>query len=277
MKYDSIFLKKIRLLAQRAGEAIMRVYAGEFAVTAKDDLTPLTEADLVAHRLIEEALLALCPDLPVLSEEGADVPYATRRSWQRYWLVDPLDGTREFVKRNGEFSVNIALVDGNDVVLGVVHAPALAVTYAAWRGGGAWKWCADEDRPTRIQACLAQQSPLRPLRVALSRSHGSPRMQAYLQALEASHGTAECVRMGSALKSCLVAEGTVDVYPRMGLTSEWDTAAAQCVVEEAGGRFTDTQGRRLRYNTKDSLLNPEFLVFADETVDWVEFVPPLDA
>jgi 3'(2'), 5'-bisphosphate nucleotidase len=263
----------VRALALQAGDAIMRVYAGEFAVTAKDDLTPLTEADLAAHRLIEQGLLALCPDWPVLSEEGADVPFATRQGWSRYWLVDPLDGTREFVKRNGEFSVNIALVDGHEVVLGVVHAPALGVTYAAWRGAGAWKWTGEDDRPVRIQAKAVVGSPLR---VALSRSHGSARMQAYLDALEAAHGRADCVRMGSALKSCLVAEGTVDVYPRLGLTSEWDTAAAQCVVEEAGGRFTDTQGQRLRYNTKDSLLNPEFLVFTDEAVDWAGYVPHLE-
>ena len=270
MKIHKILFDSVRALALRAGDAIMRVYAGEFAVTAKDDLTPLTEADLAAHRLIEQGLLALCPDWPVLSEEGADVPFATRQGWSRHWLVDPLDGTREFVKRNGEFSVNIALVDGHEVVLGVVHAPALGVTYGAWRGGGAWKWSGDEDRPVRIQTRRVVEAPLR---VALSRSHGSARMQAYLDALEAVHGRADCVRMGSALKSCLVAEGAADVYPRMGLTSEWDTAAAQCVVEEAGGRVTDSAGQRLLYNTKDILLNPEFLVFADDAVDWAGFVP----
>ena len=150
MKVDQAMFDAVRRLAVRAGEAIMQVYAGEFAVTAKDDLTPLTEADLAAHRLIEEGLLALCPNVPVLSEEGADVPFTVRQTWQNYWLVDPLDGTREFVKRNGEFSVNIALVDGHEIVLGVVHAPALGVTYAARRGGGAWKWSEDEDRPVRI-------------------------------------------------------------------------------------------------------------------------------
>ena len=169
--------------------------------------------------------------------------------------------------------MNIALVDGHEVVLGVVHAPALGVTYAAWRGAGAWKWTEEDDRPVRIQAQAVVGSSLR---VALSRSHGSARMQAYLDALEAVHGRADCVRMGSALKSCLVAEGAVDVYPRLGLTSEWDTAAAQCVVEEAGGRFTDTQRQRLLYNTKDSLLNPEFLVFADDAVDWAGYVPHSD-
>ena len=273
MKVDKALFDAVRRLSVRAGEAIMQVYAGEFAVTAKDDLTPLTEADLAAHRLIEQGLHTLCPPIPVLSEEGADVPFALRQAWRHYWLVDPLDGTREFVKRNGEFSVNIALVEGNEIVLGVVHAPALGVTYGAWRGGGAWKWSADDASPVRIQARPAVQSPLH---VALSRSHGSPRMQAYLEALRAAHGEVECVRMGSALKSCLVAEGAVDVYPRLGLTSEWDTAAAQCVVEEAGAQMTDTLGQRMRYNAKASLLNPEFLVFADEGVDWAGFVPKLE-
>ena len=271
MKVDQDLFENVRQLALRAGSAIMRIYAGEFSVTAKDDLTPLTEADLAAHRLIEQGLQQLCAAWPVLSEEGADVPFALRQSWQNYWLVDPLDGTREFVKRNGEFSVNIALVDGNEIVLGVVHAPALGVTYGAWRDGGAWKWSGDEDRPARIYAKPVAQQPLH---VALSRSHGSPRMQAYLDSLRAAYGEIESLHMGSALKSCLVAEGAADVYPRLGLTSEWDTAAAQCVVEEAGAQMTDTSGQRMRYNSKDSLLNPEFLVFADQRVDWVRHVPP---
>ena len=270
MKIDAALFEDVRQLALRAGAAIMQVYAGEFTVTSKDDLTPVTEADLAAHRLIQAGLQALCPDLPVLSEEGADEPYSVRQGWRRYWLVDPLDGTREFVKRNGEFSVNIALVEGHDVALGVVHAPTLGVTYGAWRGGGAWKWTQDEDRPLRLQARTKAEKPLH---VALSRSHGSSRMQAYLDALQAAHGEAVCVRMGSALKSCLVAEGAADVYPRLGLTSEWDTAAAQCVVEQAGARMTDTAGARMRYNAKESLLNPEFLVFADSDVDWAGFVP----
>ncbi|MEW5837509.1 MAG: 3'(2'),5'-bisphosphate nucleotidase CysQ [Pseudomonadota bacterium] len=273
MNIEQDLFEKVRQLALRAGEAIMRIYADDFSVTAKEDLTPLTEADLAAHRLLEAGLQQLCPDWPVLSEEGADVPYTVRQSWRNYWLVDPLDGTREFVKRNGEFSVNIALVDGDEVALGVVHAPALGVTYGAWRGGGAWKWSADEDRPARIYASPVARTPLH---VALSRSHGSARMQAYLESLRAAHGEIESVRMGSALKSCLVAEGAADLYPRLGLTSEWDTAAAQCVVEEAGAQMIDTSGRRMRYNSKNSLLNPEFLVFADQSVDWTKLVPASD-
>jgi len=264
MKIDRALLDAVRHLTLEAGEVIMRVYAGEFEVTTKEDRSPVTEADLAAHRLIEAGLRALAPGLPVLSEEDAGIPYATRRQWTRYWLVDPLDGTREFIKRNGEFTVNIALVEGHDVALGVVHAPALGVSYGAFRDGGAWKWEGGEARAIHVRAQAA-----RPPCVAISRSHGSARMQAYLAAL-GEHGH---INMGSALKSCLVAEGAADLYPRLGPTSEWDTAAAQCVVEEAGGHFTDTAMQRLRYNMKDSLLNPEFFVFGDPSIDWSAYLP----
>jgi 3'(2'), 5'-bisphosphate nucleotidase len=261
---DDALLEAVRRLAMEAGEAIMRIYAGEFDIVAKSDHTPVTAADLAAHRLIEAGLRELAPGLPVLSEEGADIPYATRRQWPQYWLVDPLDGTREFIKRNGEFTVNIALIDGQEAVLGVVHAPALGLTYGARRGGGAWKWT--DAQPLRIHARPRAATP--PC-VAASRSHGSSRIQAYLDAL----GAHTRLSMGSALKSCLVAEGTADLYPRLGPTSEWDTAAAQCIVEEAGGFVTDTAMRRLRYNSKESLLNPEFFVFGDAGIDWSSFLP----
>lgn len=274
MQLDANLFASVRQLAIDAGQEIMRVYGGEFAISAKDDQTPVTEADLAAHRLIEQGLRALNPAWPVLSEEGTNIPYAVRRTWKNYWLVDPLDGTREFIKRNGEFSVNIALIDGHDAVLGVVHAPALGVTYAAMRGAGAWKWLPGEEQPQPIRARVP--SP-RPLRVALSRSHANARMQSYLDAMQHQWGDYACQHMGSAIKSCLVAEGTADVYPRLGLTSEWDTAAAQCVVEEAGAYMQDTSGQRMLYNAKDSLLNPEFLVFADTQLDWISAVPPISA
>lgn len=264
IRIDDALLEAVRRLALEAGEAIMRIYTGKFDILAKSDHTPVTAADLAAHRLIEARLRELAPGLPVLSEEGADIPYATRRQWPQYWLVDPLDGTREFIKRNGEFTVNIALIDGQEAVLGVVHAPALGVTYGARRGGGAWKWA--DAQPLRIHARPRAATP--PC-VAASRSHGSSRIQAYLDAL----GEHTRLSMGSALKSCLVAEGAADLYPRLGPTSEWDTAAAQCIVEEAGGFVTDTAMRRLRYNNKESLLNPEFFVFGDPSIDWSAFLP----
>lgn len=264
MPSEDALLAAVLRLARQAGEAIMQVYRGKFDIVAKDDLSPLTEADLAAHRLIEAGLRALEPSLPVLSEEGANIPYATRRSWGRYWLVDPLDGTREFIKRNDEFTVNIALIEGHEAVLGVVHAPALGVTYGARRAAGAWKW--GDTRPERIHA---RNRTACPPCVAISRSHESQRLQAYLAAL----GEHTRICMGSALKSCLVAEGRADLYPRLGPTSEWDTAAAQCIVEEAGGFLTDTAMRRLRYNCKASLQNPEFFVFGDAHIDWSAFLP----
>ncbi|MDM7322062.1 MAG: 3'(2'),5'-bisphosphate nucleotidase CysQ [Gammaproteobacteria bacterium] len=264
MKIDDALLEAVRRLALEAGEAIMRIYAGKFDIVAKSDHTPVTAADLAAHRLIEAGLRKLAPQLPMLSEEGADIPYATRLQWSQYWLVDPLDGTREFIKRNGEFTVNIALIDGQEAVLGVVHAPALGVTYGARRGGGAWKWT--DSQPLRIQA--HPQATIPP-RVATSRSHENERIRAYLKAL----GAHTRLPMGSALKSCLVAEGTADLYPRLGPTFEWDTAAAQCIVEEAGGFMTDTAMHRLCYNSKESLRNPEFFVFGDAKIDWSAFLP----
>ncbi|MFZ5579511.1 MAG: 3'(2'),5'-bisphosphate nucleotidase CysQ [Pseudomonadota bacterium] len=267
MTLDPALFEAARQIALEAGKAIMRVYAGDFEVVAKHDHSPVTEADLAAHRLIEDGLRALTPAYPVLSEEGSDIPFETRRGWARYWLVDPLDGTREFVRRNGEFTVNIALIEHGEAVLGVVHAPALGLTYGALRGGGAWKWRTEGDAPERIRV----RSPAaRPLRVAVSRSHGHERIRAYLEAL----GAHEPILMGSALKSCLVAEGAADLYPRLGPTSEWDTAAAQSVVEEAGGHFTDAKGHRLRYNFKESLLNPEFFVFGDDTIHGLRHLPP---
>ena len=248
-------------LAREAGERIMAIYEGGFSVAEKADRTPMTEADMAAHRTIVEGLQRLTPGLPVLSEESAEIPFGERARWRTYWLVDPLDGTREFIKRNGEFTVNIALVRDHEPVLGVVHAPALGLTYWACRGGGAWKQAGGE-APRRIHVRRAR--PGRAV-VAGSRSHSDERLAAYCERL----GPHELVSMGSALKSCLVAEGRADVYPRFGPTSEWDTAAAQCIVEEAGGRVVDAAGRPLRYNTKPSLLNPDFLVYGDPAGDWL--------
>jgi len=247
--------------ALQAGEAILQVYATAFDVTHKADESPLTQADLAAHNLLTEALAAVQPSYPVLSEESQAIDFAERSAWSTYWLVDPLDGTREFVKRNDEFTVNIALVDRGEPILGVVHAPALALTYFGYRGGGAWR-TRDDSTNAAIHAAPRVRDPVR---VAGSRSHAGNSLQQFLAAL----GSHELVSMGSSLKLCLVADGSVDIYPRFGPTSEWDTAAAQCVVEQAGGHVTDTQLRRLRYNTGESLLNPEFLVFADESYDWL--------
>ncbi|HUQ53422.1 MAG TPA: 3'(2'),5'-bisphosphate nucleotidase CysQ [Gammaproteobacteria bacterium] len=249
-------------IARDAGRAILEVYGrDDFAVARKSDDSPLTEADQVAHGIITGALAKLDSALPILSEESRPAEHATRRSWPRYWLVDPLDGTKECLKRNGEFTVNIALVDGQRAVLGAVHAPVLDRMYSGVVGLGAWRSDAGAaPRPIAVRGTAAT-----PLRVVGSRSHPSPELAAYLAGLPAH----EITDMGSSLKICLVAEGAADVYPRLGPTSEWDTAAAQAILESAGGRMIDLAGRPLRYNSKDDLLNPHFLAFGDHRRDWL--------
>ena len=238
-------------LARHAGCAVLRAYSRlNPAVEYKPDQSPLTQADLASHRILVEGLARIAPGWPVLSEESAEVPYGERRAWPRFWLVDPLDGTREFLHRNGEFTVNIALVEGARPVLGVVAAPALGRLYYAARGLGAWKEDAGSAAPIRVSP-----APAGPLRVVVSRSH-SPADQ------DLSPWTASrphtCIPIGSSLKFCLVADGAADLYPRLGPTMEWDTAAAHCILEAAGGRLTDLHGNPLLYN-KPSLLNPGFV------------------
>ena len=257
-------LHDIEALAIEAGAEILKIYNTDFDVDIKADDSPLTQADLASHRAIVAGLKALTPDIPILSEESAAIPFETRQTWTRYWLVDPLDGTKEFVKRNGEFTVNIALIENGQPVLGVVHVPVTGKTYSGQRGEGASLMNAAGDR----SSITVRQPAARPLAVVGSRSHAGEKLQAYIAAL----GEHEMVPMGSSLKICLVAEGKADLYPRLGLTSEWDTAAAHAVVLAAGGSLTDTQMQPLRYNTKDSYLNPEFFVFGDDSVDWSSYL-----
>jgi 3'(2'), 5'-bisphosphate nucleotidase len=246
-------------LAEAAGQAILEVYARkDFEIECKSDQTPLTAADLASHRLIVDGLGEIEPQIPILSEESADIAWVTRRGWSRYWLVDPLDGTREFIKRNGEFTVNIALIDGHQSVLGVVLAPVtVELYYASTKAGTFFR----RDGET---VSLGTRAAREPLVVAGSRSHGSERQAQLL----ASIGKYTKVAMGSSLKFCLIARGDADLYLRPGPTSEWDTAAAQCVLEQAGGAVTQFDGTRLAYNTKASLLNPEFMAVGDPTIDW---------
>ncbi|MDR2877413.1 MAG: 3'(2'),5'-bisphosphate nucleotidase CysQ [Chromatiales bacterium] len=257
-------LQPVITLARRASKEIVRIYDAGFHVEHKEDKSPLTEADMVSHEIIERGLTELTPDLPVLSEESAAIPFAERARWQCYWLVDPLDGTREFVKRNGEFTVNIALIENHVPVLGVIVVPVTQQCYYAARGAGAWRE-ANGEAPVRIHVRAPNPAHLV---IAGSRSHAGDRLMAFLDRI----GSHELISMGSSLKSCLVAEGRADVYPRLGPTSEWDTAAAHCIVDEAGGRMTDTAMRPLRYNTKESLLNPDFFVSGDPQRDWSRYL-----
>ena len=251
-------------LAIQAGARILDYYRDGFDVEHKSDMTPLTEADIAAHEIIEAGLNKLTPDIPVLSEEDCKIPYETRKQWDLYWLVDPLDGTREFIRHNDEFSVNIALIENGKPIMGLIHAPELECCYFASRGLGAYKK-ANDKKPKRIHVRARCRNPVV---IAGSRSHPSAGFMQFVENV----GDHEMLSMGSSLKSCLVAEGTADIYARLGPTSEWDTAAAQCIVEEAGGRLTDTEMQPLRYNTKDSLLNPHFFVFGDCEVDWSKYL-----
>jgi len=258
-------LKAVIPIAREAGEAILAIYETDYAIEHKDDATPLTEADMAAHHIIEAGLQTLSPDIPVLSEESAKISFEQRQQWSTYWLVDPLDGTREFIKRNGEFTVNIALIENGEAVVGAIYVPVTGVSYFACRTHGAYKKLADGE-PQRIHVRALPTDG--PLIIAGSRSHRGESLNRFLEKI----GDYEIISMGSSLKSCLVAEGSADLYARLGPTSEWDTAAAQCVVEEAGGRITDTEMQRLRYNTKDELLNPHFFVSGDTTKDWSDYL-----
>jgi 3'(2'), 5'-bisphosphate nucleotidase len=230
----------------------MEIYAGEFNVELKGDDSPLTCADQASHELIMSGLQKAYPDIPVLSEEGVDIPYAERSRWKRFWLVDPLDGTKEFIKRNGEFTVNIALVEDGLVSAGVVYVPAQKKTYLGVRDKGAWLKV-EESEPVEIKVREADQAT--GLTVVMSRSHPSPQLEAYLQDIS----VVQALPVGSSLKLCVVAEGKADLYPRLGPTMEWDTAAGHAVVEAAGGTVTQVDGKPLRYN-KENLLNPYFIV-----------------
>jgi 3'(2'), 5'-bisphosphate nucleotidase len=254
------WIPEVVRLAQRAGDAILSVYGEQFEVTHKSDRSPLTLADLRSHEIIVQGLRALTPDVPVLSEEASDIPFEQRRQWSRYWLVDPLDGTKEFVSRNGEFTVNIALIENHVPVLGVVHVPVTSTTYTGAAGVGAFRKI--DAQPT--QALQVRSPAASPLRIVGSRSHRGDSLDQHLPKL----APYELIAVGSSLKFCFIAEGSADFYPRLGPTSEWDTAAAQAVVEAAGGAVVKTDGERLRYNTKADLLNPHFLVYGDLTRDW---------
>jgi 3'(2'), 5'-bisphosphate nucleotidase len=245
-------------IARAAGDEIMAVYAQDFNVIQKADASPLTQADLAAHRCIVSKLPALDARLPILSEESADIAWSERRNWSRYWLVDPLDGTREFIKKNGEFTVNIALIENGEPILGVVYAPVIDWLLVGGRGFGAhWHKAGNSGIATVAESVV-------PLRVAASRSHRDEKTQSYLDRM----GSADTFGIGSSLKFCKIATGEIDLYPRFGPTSEWDTAAAQAVLEAAGGGVFTLDGKPLLYNTKESLLNPHFIAVGDRKITW---------
>ena len=269
------WIARLTAIVKEAGAAILEVYNTDFEVQTKGDESPLTQADLAAHRVIVAGLEALSPQIPIISEESAPPPFAERAGWQRYWLVDPLDGTKEFVNRNGEFTVNIALIDGSEPVFGIVGVPVQEKVYV----GDVRQTNPDQrayvlhkgtSHPLQVQRQNDRQGPLR---VVASRNHGGERLEAYLSEIDALFAGCERTPVGSSLKLCVLAEGGADIYPRLGLTSEWDIGAAQAVLTAAGGGVYTQDGAVLPYNTKDSLLNPEFLAVADGSYPWIEVLP----
>ena len=247
-------LNAVISIAEQAGAAILDIYqkdSAAFNITGKADNSPLTAADLASHQLIVNALQALTPKLPILSEEAADISWDIRKTWQRYWLVDPLDGTKEFIKRNGEFTVNIALIEDGEPVLGVIYAPVLNKTYFAAKGEGAFVKTADTTKPIQVA------KPGSSVRVVGSRSHPSPDLAGYL-AQFAKH---DMVPVGSSLKFCLVAEGSADVYPRFGPTMQWDTGAGHIIALEAGASVS-FDGIASKVYQRENLRNPNFIVSA---------------
>ena len=252
-------------LAIDAGRKILEVYSSDFEVQSKEDDSPLTQADLASHHCIVAGLEALTPDIPIISEESELPDFAERSQWDRYWIIDPLDGTKEFVNRNGEFTVNIALIDHQKPVFGVVHVPVQDKTYWGCEGLGTMRQNADGSvEPIQVSATSAD-----PVRVVGSRSHRSSSLDAYLENL----GDHDMIPMGSSLKFCVIAEGGADLYPRLGLTSEWDTAAAQAVIEQAGGSVVTLDGKPMKYNTKEDILNPYFFVIGASDKDWLALLP----
>ncbi len=244
-------------IARSAGQKVMEIYRdGIIGTFRKGDGSPLTEADLASHRIIVRELEGIEPHWPILSEESAAVSFDERRHWKRYWLVDPLDGTKEFLGKTGEFTINIALIEERFPILGVIYAPAIGKIYYAARGIGAF--CEMDGKVERL--AVAQRCGAK-IRVVASRSHRGEKLDAFLEKI----GEFEAVSMGSSLKFCMIAEGSADIYPRLSTTMEWDSAAAQCIVEEAGGQVVDLLGNRLQYNKID-LHNPEFMAYGSEPV-----------
>ena len=260
----------LEALIRQAGTAIMAIYdSGEaLKVETKPDDSPLTQADRAAHQILCRGLAELTPERPVLSEETVLPAFAERAGWHSYWLVDPLDGTKEFIGRTGEFTVNLALIEAGEPVLGLVYVPVQQRLYLGGRGMGAWR--VDQEGRRRIQARAV--SPASELVVVASRRHGGESLEPLLAEARRRFAGVQLANVGSALKICLVAEGEADWYPRLGPTSEWDTAAAQAVLVEAGGALLDDRLQLLRYNSKESLLNPDFHAVGDPSFDWCQLL-----
>lgn len=251
-----IDIQKINSIAKKAGDEIMRIYQQDFEVDYKADNSPLTKADIKSNDIIVESLRDLYPGIPILSEENKEVPYNIRKNWEYFWLIDPLDGTKEFVKKNGEFTVNIALIYKNRPVLGVIYAPVLDLLYYAQKNQGAYKQDKNK-KPQRLP--IYNHFDNHTLKVIVSKSHYNQETKEFVNNLKGQYEKIEFINIGSSLKLCLIAEGKADIYPRLAPTMEWDIAAGQTIAEESKGRITKYKTEEsIRYN-KQNLLNPYFI------------------
>ncbi len=252
-------------ISEDAADAILAVYndPAEFEVDTKADDSPVTKADIAANTVIVKALRELTPDIPILTEESSMAPFSERQHWPRYWIVDPLDGTKEFIRRNDQFTVNIALVENHQAVLGVVLVPVSGVAYVGVKGHGAQK-----REKSQVQSIQCRALNPSTINVVASAHHSNAETEAFISAVQNIYGETTRKSIGSSLKFCLLAEGLADVYPRFAPTSEWDTAAAHAVLEAAGGEVYREDGSPMRYNTKENILNPYFFAVADTSVDW---------
>lgn len=266
------FIPPLKAIVKSAGEAILKVYhaSGEIEVQNKADDSPVTKADHAAHLIIEEGLQALTIQYPILSEEGGLPDYSLRKHWQRYWLVDPLDGTKEFINKNGEFTVNIALIENDRPILGIVYVPVTGVLYYGIHHEAEHISLAFKESEAQGKHAISVSTPAfdKELVIVGSRRHGAEALDALLKKIEPQFSATNLVSMGSSLKICAIAEGQAHWYPRLALTSEWDTAAAHAVLSAAGGGILNENLERLTYNQKDSLLNPYFHALAAQTFDW---------
>ena len=256
---DQKLIEKLIRISKNAGDAIMDIYETEFDVDIKSDQSPLTKADLLSNKIICSSLKKITPDIPVLSEESSEIKYHERLKWKEYWLVDPLDGTKEFIKKNGEFTTNIALISKNKPVLGVIHVPASNETF--WGSNEIGAYHLEGDLVSKKQKISVSQHKKDSLRIVSSRSHPSGDLKELLDQLDKF----ELVSIGSSLKFCLIAKGEADCYPRLGPTCEWDTAAGEIIAESSGATIVDLSNKHIQYN-KDSFLNPRFIVASSSSI-----------
>lgn len=254
--------------AKKAGIEVMKYYQrGNFTSQFKDDNSPVTSADIAANDMIMAQLKSLTPDIPIISEEVGALDFQQRQHWQRYWLLDPIDGTGEFILGSGDFAINIALIENGWPAIGVIHAPDHQITYYAHNQLGAFK----ENILKTVAIHVASYEPNKPITVAISRRQELSLMAQYLN----KHFQYEHISLGScSLKNCLVAEGSADCYLRIGPTGEWDTGASHCIIEQAGGKILDSEFNPLSYNHRQSLMNPDFITLGDDSFPWREIILP---